>query len=469
MRVSLRLRLPITFLFLISLASVGAALTVTPALKEHFLRERQIALLTQGSVIANAVREELVGDGQGVPYLVRTFSQRLDSRVLVIGAHGVVLADAFGELEGTALRQEEVLVSLQGQTMSFEQRSPTGEPALYVLVPISRVERLDDGQRDIIGVVLISNSLVEIYDTLAGLRRRLLLGALTTGLLAAAAGLYMSLAITKPISELTEGVKRLSMGSLGSQVPVQGDRETYQLARAFNQMSTRLASTEEARRRFVSDASHEMRTPLAAMKALIEPIVADPSTDVSTVHEFLGDVEKEVDRLSHLISDLLQLAQLDTKPLLELTRIDLAVLIDRIVSSIHPLACSKGVALHVNTQSRMFMVDEAKLYRAILNVLDNAVKFANRTVWISTQNTATDTIVLIADDGPGIPEESRSRIFDRFYRVDKARVRTTGGGGLGLSIAAEIVQLHGGEITAMANSEAAHGDIFQIRLPFTET
>jgi signal transduction histidine kinase len=465
MRLSLRLRLPLTFLLLISITSIGAALSVVPALKDHFLMERQIALLTQGSVIANAVRDELVGDGQGVPYLTRTFAQRLNSRVLVLNPQGVVLVDAFGELEGTSLRQEEILASLQGQTISFEQRSPAGEPALYVLVPISRVERLDDGQRDIIGVVFISNSLAEIYDTLDSLRRRLLIGALTTGLLAAAAGLYVSLNITSPLSQLTEGVKKIAGGSLGSQVSVKGDRETYELARAFNQMSSRMAAVEEARRRFISDASHEMRTPLAAMKALIEPIVVDPQVEVDTVREFLSDVDKEVDRLARLVEDLLQLVQLDSKPDLNLEEMDLSDLINRVCVSIRPLADSRGVAIKGDLQPVVLAIDESKLYRAILNLLDNAVKFARSSVSITLSLAPRQVSIHIADDGPGIPEESLGRLFERFYRVDKARVRSTGGGGLGLPIAAEIVELHGGSISV--DSTLGEGAVFRVDLPLT--
>ena len=161
-RLSLRLRLPLTYILVISLASLGATLFVTPFLREHFLQERQVGMLTQGSIIANAVHQELLGDGQGLPYLTRSFAQRLNSRVLVLGPAGNVLADAYGELEGKVLTHPEIATALQGQSISVEQRTSGGESALYVLVPVSRVERIDSGQREVIGIVFISNSLNDL-------------------------------------------------------------------------------------------------------------------------------------------------------------------------------------------------------------------------------------------------------------------------------------------------------------------
>lgn len=465
MRLSLRLRLPLTYLLVIALASLGSTLIVSPFLREHFLNERQVALLTQGSIIANAAREEILGDGGGLPYLTRTFSRQLDARVLILGMNANVLADAYGELEGRVLLHPEVQASLTGQSVALEQRAATGEAALYVLVPISRVDRLDDGHREIIGVVFISSSLADIYETLSVLQRRLVFGALAISLIAAFMGLSFASGITSPLVALTEGARRMSRGDLGTKVEPRGDMEVFELAAAFNHMSSRLEALELARRRFVSDASHEMRAPLASMKALIEPLTADPEVDRHTVQEFLGDVEREIERLSKLVDDLLQLARLDSKPVLETAPFDFGALITRVVGSLQPLAKARGVTVEIECPANLlYNGDENKLHRAVLNIVDNAIKFASSYVRVSC---TVDTLLIlkVSDNGPGVPEESRARIFERFYRVDKARARATGGSGLGLAIASEIISMHRGHITLQ--SPQSGGATFIISLPLT--
>ena len=167
------------------------------------------------------------------------------------------------------------------------------ESALYVLVPVSRVERIDSGQREVIGIVFISNSLNDLYETLSVLQRRLTIGALGTAIIAALMGMYFASHITGPLVELTNGARQMSRGDIAIKVQEAGDRELHELAVAFNLMSSKLAALEVARRRFVSDASHELRAPLASMKALIEPLLTDDTVERETVQDFLADIDRE--------------------------------------------------------------------------------------------------------------------------------------------------------------------------------
>ena len=462
-RLSLRLRLPLTYILVISLASLGSTLIVTPFLREHFLRERRVALLTQGSIIANAVHEELLGDGQGLPYLTRSFAQRLNSRVLVLAPTGSVLADAYGELGGRVLTHPEIATALNGQSVSVEQGTSAGESALYVLVPVSRVERIDSEQREVIGVVFISNSLNDLYETLSVLQRRLTIGALGTAILAALMGLYFASHITRPLVELTSGARRMSAGDIAIKVQEAGDLELHELAVAFNLMSTKLSALEVARRRFVSDASHEMRAPLASMKALIEPLLSDNTVERETVKEFLADIDREIDRLARVVADLLDLARLDSRPHLDVTSFDLGDILLQVANSLQPLAKAKGVKLQMFCERRLeIQGDDGKLYRAVLNIMDNAIKFAVSSVLVSCQ-VGEAIRIHIVDDGPGVPLEAQDRIFERFYRVDKARTRVTGGSGLGLAIAYEIIAMHKGSLVVY--SQPGRGAEFVITLP----
>ena len=272
---------------------------------------------------------------------------------------------------------------------------------------------------------------------------------------------------TRPIGELSEGIRKMTGGDLSARVNVRGNNEFSELARAFNSMSEKIEALDITRSQFVSNASHELKTPLSTMKILIETLLYQDPVDPAMTKDFLGDVNKEIDRLNRIVSDLLTLVNIDSGGMkLNLAEISLNALLDEQVKRLLPLARENGIEINLEAREEISIRGDAlKLQQVVYNVIDNAIKYTPRGGEVETSLTRAGkkAIIRISDTGIGIPAEDLPHIFDRFYRVDKARSRATGGTGLGLSIVKQIVQLHGGSITAV--STEGKGTTFEIELP----
>ena len=273
--------------------------------------------------------------------------------------------------------------------------------------------------------------------------------------------------VTRPVAELSGGIERMSKGDYEYRVHVQGKGEMAQLAAAFNQMSEQVHNLDEARNQFVSNASHELKTPLATIKILVESMMYQDDMDPQLRREFLGDIDKEIDRLSSVVGDLLTLVHIDSHKLR--LRREMMVLADTVretAARLAPLAKKRGqqIVVHIQDECEMF-ADPGKLAQVCYNIIENAIKYTpdGGTITVSLAKAGRDAVLEIADTGVGIPEADLPHVFDRFYRVDKARSRETGGTGLGLSIVKQIVRLHAGTVTVA--SEYGKGTTFTVQLP----
>ena len=232
-------------------------------------------------------------------------------------------------------------------------------------------------------------------------------------------------------------------------------------------MSEKLETLDQARNQFVSNASHELKTPLATMKILLESLIYQPDMEQGLRTEFMTDINKEIDRLSSIVSDLLTLVQTDSHTMkLARENMSLAALVKEIAHRLKPLSNQKGQTVTPNLQDDCDMyADKSKLQQVIYNIMENAVKYTQEggQIRVLLQRTGRDAVLTVNDNGPGIAKENLIHVFDRFYRIDKARSRETGGTGLGLSIARQIVLLHGGNIRA--ESEEGKGASLIVELP----
>lgn len=322
-----------------------------------------------------------------------------------------------------------------------------------------------DGQR--IGVLLYSAQVQDLVDSLTVLRDRMLMYFAIAVLGVVLMSLLVSRWITRPIAALTAGIKQMAKGDFTSRVRVSGNNEMARLAETYNQMSERLENLERSRNQFVSNASHELKTPLATMKILLESLIYQDDMEPALRREFMQDINKEIDRLNMVIGDLLTLVHIDSQKMrLRREMMRLSVAVKEAVRRLAPLASDRGqeieVALHDDCE--MF-ADPAKLQQVMYNLIDNAIKYTpdGGKIRISLELSGRDALLKVSDTGVGIPKNDVPHVFDRFYRVDKARSRETGGTGLGLSIVQQIVRLHGGSIDVQ--SEVGKGTTFIIELP----
>ena len=227
-----------------------------------------------------------------------------------------------------------------------------------------------------------------------------------------------------------------------------------------------MQTTEDARRRFVSDASHELKTPLAGIRLLSDSILQTENMDAETVREFVGDIEHESERLTRITENLLRLTRLDNEIAEQPVPTEMMPVIERAVRMLRLVAEEKKVDLTYNiVREGTVLANEDDLHQIIYNLAENAIKYNKPEGYVCVELSGDETqcVLTVSDNGIGIPEEDLPRIFDRFYRVDKMRSRAYGGTGLGLSIVSDTVSRCGG--TIQVERREGGGSVFTVRLP----
>ncbi|MDF2838321.1 MAG: hypothetical protein K0S60_24 [Evtepia sp.] len=266
----------------------------------------------------------------------------------------------------------------------------------------------------------------------------------------------LSRALTNRIGTLLGAIRIVREGEYTHRIKIEGKDELSQLGDEFNQLTGRLQVTEEARRRFVSDASHELKTPLASIKLLTDSILQE-DMGKETTQEFVSDISEAADRLIHISEDLLTLNRLDAGQKRKAEPVEVASVVEKICLLLMPLAQVAQVSIQTKLEDDCIIyAHEGEIAQIISNLMENAIKynFPEGKVLVSVTNTEETVILTVEDTGVGIPEEDAPYIFERFYRVDKARSREAGGTGLGLAIVWETVRIHGGEINVTPREEA---------------
>lgn len=234
---------------------------------------------------------------------------------------------------------------------------------------------------------------------------------------------------------------------------------------------TRLFLLEKTRQEFIANVSHELRTPLTLIKGCVETLIDGAKDDPEASDKFLQTIKKHADRITFLIDDLLTISKLESGQIqMNLQRLNLSSLVNEVIQDLSEKASEKGIKITNQVESATeITADYERLKQVFYNLIDNAIKYGrnNGNVWIDAKmDDKKNTIVSVKDDGPGIPPEARERIFERFYRIDKARSREQGGTGLGLSIVKHIVQSHGGKV--WVESRFGSGATFLFTIPYVE-
>lgn len=403
----------------------------------------------------------------------------LGGRLLVLDKHGKVQVDTYSALNGTRVNYPEVAsILVRGDMADYGVHALDGDGEITRSTPFLLSNASDSTwvgyctaglihQADVIGVLMLASPVQTMMQNLYELRDQMVLLFLIVAAFAIIFSLVFSQIITKPISALTKSIQIMGRGDFSTRVKVRGSGEMRRLARTFNSMSEKIESLDQARNQFVSNASHELKTPLATMKIMLESLIYQPDMDKELRTEFMNDINSEIDRLSNVVSDLLTLVQMDSHNV-KLTRenLSIAALVKENAHRLQPIADQKGQQIQLSLgDSCDIYADKSKLNQVIYNLMENAVKYtqAGGQIRVSLQRQGRDARLTVADNGPGIPKENLPHVFDRFYRVDKARSREKGGTGLGLSIVHQLVLLHGGAIRV--ESEEGKGASFIVELP----
>lgn len=283
--------------------------------------------------------------------------------------------------------------------------------------------------------------------------------------------IIFSKTFTDRLKKILEAIKSVRAGEYTYRIDSKGRDELAQLCGEFNNLTDRLQQTEAARRQFVADASHELKTPLASIRLLSDSILQNESIDACTIREFVADIGNESERLARITEKLLNLTKHDNQIHAVWKPVDTGKILQDTLRVLAPLAKETGVTLHTQTESDCFVLaSDDDIYQVMLNLSENAIKYNKPQghVYISLYEENDTVIFKVEDTGIGIPENDLPKIFDRFYRVDKARSREAGGSGLGLSIVQTIVTEHGGTVSAENRTDG--GMCFTVVWPvYTDT
>ena len=402
------------------------------------------------------------------------------SRVLILDKYGVVQVDTASLLNGRRFENTEAAKVLTGSVSSYGFYDEDSHGSYWLHAALNAFSDVDTltgvfayglyTNATPIGAVIYISHVQEIYESLHEIQIKIMTWLIVVAAAVIVMSMFVIRTITRPVNELREGISKMSSGDFSARVNVRGRNEFSELASAFNSMTMRIEQLDKSRSQFVSNASHELKTPLSTMKILIESILYQDPIDPGMTKEFLSDVNKEIDRLNRIVSDLLTLVNIDSGGMkLNSADLDIQDLILEQVKRLAPLARENGIELDCSAREAMEITgDTVKLQQVFYNVIDNAIKYTPRggDVHVSLSRAGKRAIIRVSDTGIGIPADDLPHIFDRFYRVDKARSRATGGTGLGLSIVKQIVQLHGGSI--LATSEEGNGTTFVIELPLAQ-
>ncbi len=461
---SIRWKILITFLLIIgvSFAVTAALLTGLVSSTLYAQRTRQASLSAERLAVSAA---PFFASARMAPLQesLAKAAGELDGRILLLSPDGKVQLDTFALLDGTRLEMKEIATVLSGRAVHAYGIYPAGTEGEYAALCAARMVHEDE----IVGVLLLSTPVTELRQAIVTMEKQLL--TVFGGMAAAAltAALIFSLTLTRPIKALTSTIRRMGRGDLSARAHIRTSGELQELAESYNAMAEKIENFDRSRSQFVSNASHELKTPLTAMKLLLECLIDQPDMPDELRMEFMQDMNHEIDRLSDVITDLLTLTRMDaSNDPLHLTEIDFSALTEETLHTLAPVA--DKARLHIASAvapGLRITGDRTKLASVIFNLTDNAIKYTPEggEVRVALQQKGRQVILTVSDTGIGIPEEEQAHIFDRFYRVDKARSRATGGTGLGLSIVRQMVQLHGGAIAL--TSAPGEGSTFTVTLP----
>ncbi len=390
-----------------------------------------------------------------------TAAQFYDGRILVVNSELQIIKDTFKREEGKTMISEEVVKALREKSLSQEFFYEDITEIIYQV-------------RDPLGKTVLG-SVVFIYDNpeYVGLsddisRTSLLVTSLLVGGVLCAI-LIASAKMVFPLKKLAFSLQQLADGDLQEKVDVKGNYEVETIVDSVNNMLEDMRTTEQRRQEFVSNVSHELKTPLTSMKVLAESLVGQSGIPEELYQEFLQDINTEIDRENEIITDLLNVVRLDRKEgEMNIAQVSINELLEIIMRRLRPIAKERNVEMVFESfRSVLAEVDEVKMSLIFTNLIENAIKYNKDggQVKVSLNADHRYFYVRVEDTGIGIPEDAKKYIFDRFYRVDKARSRETGGTGLGLAITKSAVMMHKGNIKV--SGKEGEGSVFVVRIPLS--
>ena len=458
---TLRLKLFITYILISTIPMFIFGRIIASSTEQQIISQRILELRSFATQIAlDAINQNYFKDIDARYTFENLFlnpiSVNLQSRITITDSMAIVLYDSILDIEGQMHSVPEILLALSGETFeSINQNS-----FIHISMPI-----IDNDS--IVGAVKIIHQMIGAFHISDQIEALSLTLSLILGSIVAIIVFLNSQWLLKPLKDILKAVQAISEGSLSQKINISRRDEFSVLANAFNDMGEKLSLVETTRQEFVSNVSHELKTPLSSIKVLSDSLLLQDNVKNETYIEFLQDITAEVDRMTNIINELLNLVRLDeSESPLNIEQIDLSSMLLSIIKRLKPLANQKNIILELEVIKELIIeADEMKLTLAISNLIENAIKYTedygNVKIIIDSDNK--NAFITVIDDGIGISEAEQPKIYSRFYRIDKGRDRDTGGTGLGLAITHKTILLHKGSIKLI--SREGEGSTFIARIP----
>ena len=417
----------------------------------------------QCDMLSNAILQEGYMENPGSPVLnseLALLSNVYSGRMLIVDSRYKVIKDSYDLDTGKTSVSPEVLscfINGKGSTY-YDDRNAYIE----ITSPIT-----DPVREEVRGVLIASVSTNEIAQTVRDLENQGFFLITVISLLVLVGGFFFSNLLVKPFREVTHAIEDVTDGYVDEAISVPDYTETEQIIGAFNNMLSRVRALDNSRNEFVSNVSHELKTPLTSMKVLADSLNGMDNVPIELYQEFMADITQEIDRENNIITSLLAMVRMDRKAAaMNFEKVEIGELLESVIKRLRPIADKRSITITMEKYRPVAAdVDEMKLSLAFSNLIENAVKYNVDEGWVrvSLKSDAKYFYVSVEDGGLGIPEDQIDRIFERFYRGDKSHSTTIEGTGLGLAITRSAITLHRGVIKVQSKVDV--GTTFMVRIP----
>lgn len=460
------MRFPLIFCFLIIglIPLVVQARFMSGFFRQTQIEDRMIEAQNKCLILTNKlVSSDYINTPSNNPALDTEMSVIADvfnGRIVVIDSNFKIIRDTFDLSKGKISVAEEVLKAFEGETISRQNGKKQ-----YFLLAIPVGSKADP--KKVSGVLLMTSSTESIAQTEKNVTEKAAFLQFVLLWLVVAAVFVMVAFLLKPFKRLQNVLNLVAEGNTDQDIRVDSYKETAGISEAVSQTLKKINAVDQSRQEFVSNVSHELKTPLTSIRVLADSLMSMENAPPELYQEFMVDISEEIDREGKIIDDLLSLVKMDkSSPDLNIAPININALMEQILKRLRPIAKKRNIELVFESLRDVTAdVDEVKLSLALSNLVDNAVKYNREEGWVHVVLDADHKFfyIKVIDNGIGIPADVQEHVFDRFYRVDKARSRETGGTGLGLAITKSVVIMHRGAIKLLSNQE--EGTTFTVRIP----
>ena len=467
---SLRFRLILFVLVVAIVPSWLVGKAILSSYENRAIEIRKTEVLNQARIVSNQIATSGYMDGnrETVEILraqIGMLTTLYDGRILIVDDNFRILYDTYNLDDNRTIISEEVLQSYQGEaTTVYDSENHYIEIAIPIINP-------NDDTKTVIGMLVVSVSTDNIALNLSYLTQICTLVVFIAITIVGIIGVLSSVRLLAPLRKLADSIADVQGGLSDRDLAVNDYTETIVICEKFNEMMRKIRAMDESRQEFVSNVSHELKTPLTSMKVLADSINSMPDAPIELYQEFMGDITNEIERETQIINDLLSLVKMDKSGVtLNIATVNINDLLEQIMKRLQPIADKQKVSLVLETFRPVSAdIDEVKLTLAITNLIENGIKYnsieGDGWVHVSLNADHQYFYLKVEDNGCGIPEEDLDHIFERFYRVDKSHSREIGGTGLGLAITRNSILMH--RVAIKAHSDLGEGTTFDVRIPLT--